>query len=177
MKNSFLRMALGSAVLWAIIWIGIKSAENNGFTTTILWASIGRGLFMGISWALIMKWMSGDPYKHVKLKLESEETVVKEGGANLIPVNKGEGGKLAVTNRRLLFKGQRYDTKDFQFVIEYDKIESIRTHKSWKLLKNELHIAMTDGTTFRFAVDHPVQWLSAIEGQMSSARNMRFENA
>ena len=126
-------MALGSAVLWAIIWIGIKSAENNGFTTTILWASIGRGLFMGISWALIMKWMSGDPYKHVKLKLESEETVVKEGGANLIPVN--------------------------------------------KLLKNELHIAMTDGITFRFAVDHPVQWLSAIEGQMSSARNMRFENA
>ncbi len=170
-------MALGSAVLWAIIWIGIKSAENNGFTTTILWASIGRGLFMGISWALIMKWMSGDPYKHVKLKLESEETVVKEGGANLIPVNKGEGGKLAVTNRRLLFKGQRYDTRDFQFVIEFDKIESIRTHKSWKLLKNELHIAMTDGTTFRFAVDHPVQWLSAIEGQMSSARNMRFENA
>lgn len=177
MKNSFLRMALGSAVLWAIIWIGIKSAENNGFTTTILWASIGRGLFMGISWALIMKWMSGDPYKHVKLKLESEETVVKEGGANLIPVNKGEGGKLAVTNRRLLFKGQRYDTRDFQFVIEFDKIESIRTHKSWKLLKNELHIAMIDGTTFRFAVDHPVQWLSAIEGQMSSARNMRFENA
>ena len=177
MKNSFLRMALGSAVLWAIIWIGIKSAENNGFTTTILWASIGRGLFMGISWALIMKWMSGDPYKHVKLKLESEETVVKEGGANLIPVNKGEGGKLAVTNRRLLFKGQRYDTRDFQFVIEFDKIESIRIHKSWKLLKNELHIAMTDGTTFRFAVDHPVQWLSAIEGQMSSARNMRFENA
>ena len=170
-------MALGSAVLWAIIWIGIKSAENNGFTTTILWASIGRGLFMGISWALIMKWMSGDPYKHVKLKLESEETVVKEGGANLIPVNKGEGGKLAVTNRRLLFKGQRYDTRDFQFVIEFDKIESIRTHKPWKLLKNELHIAMTDGTTFRFAVDHPVQWLSAIEGQMSSARNMRFENA
>ena len=170
-------MALGSAVLWAIIWIGIKSAENNGFTTTILWASIGRGLFMGISWALIMKWMSGDPYKHVKLKLESEETVVKEGGANLIPVNKGEGGKLAVTNKRLLFKGQRYDTRDFQFVIEFDKIESIRTHKSWKLLKNQLHIAMTDGTTFRFAVDHPVQWLSAIEGQMSSARNMRFENA
>ena len=177
MKNNFLRMALGSAVLWAIVWIGIKSAENNGFTTTILWASIGRGLFMGISWALIMKWMSGDPYKHVKLKLESEETVVKEGGTNLIPVNKGEGGKLAVTNRRLLFKGQRYDTRDFQFVIEFDKIESIRTHKSWKLLKNELHIAMTDGTTFRFAVDHPVQWLSAIEGQMSSARNMRFENA
>ncbi|MBK8831341.1 MAG: hypothetical protein IPN60_10875 [Saprospiraceae bacterium] len=177
MKNSFLRMALGSAVLWAIIWIGIKSAENNGFTTTILWASIGRGLFMGISWALIMKWMSGDPYKHVKLKLESEETVVKEGGANLMTVNKGEGGKLAVTNRRLLFKGQRYDTRDFQFVIEFDKIESIRTHKSWKLLKNELHIAMTDGTTFRFAVDHPVQWLSAIEGQMSSARNMHLENA
>ncbi|MBL0007722.1 MAG: hypothetical protein IPP25_11255 [Saprospiraceae bacterium] len=81
-------MALGSAVLWAIIWIGIKSAENNGFTTTILWASIGRGLFMGISWALIMKWMSGDPYKHVRLKLESEETVVKEGGANLMTGNK-----------------------------------------------------------------------------------------
>ena len=177
MKNNFLKLALVFAVVWTICWVGIKSAENNGFTTTILWASIGRGLFMGISWALIMKWMSGDPYKHVKLKLESEETVVKEGGANLIPVNKGEGGKHAVTNRRLLFKGQRYDTRDFQFVIEFDKIESIRTHKSWKLLKNELHIAMTDGTTFRFAVDHPVQWLSAIEGQMSSARNMRFENA
>ena len=170
-------MALGSAVLWAIVWIGIKSAENNGFTTTILWASIGRGLFMGITWALIMKWMSGDPYKHVKLKLESEETVVKEGGANLIPVNKGEGGKLAVTNRRLLFKGQRYDTRDFQFVIEFDKIESIRTHKSWKLLKNELHITMLDATKHRFAVDNPDQWLNAIEGHISSARNMHLENA
>ena len=132
---------------------------------------------MGISWALIMKWMSGDPYKHVKLKLESEETVVKEGGANLIPVNKGEGGKLAVTNRRLLFKGQRYDTKDFQFVIEYDKIESIRIYKSWKLLKNELHITMVDATKHRFAVDNTVQWLNAIEGQISSARNMHLENA
>ena len=177
MKNSFLRMALGSAVLWAIIWIGIKSAENNGFTTTILWASIGRGLFMGISWALIMKWMSGDPYKHVKLKLESEETVVKEGGSNLMTGNKGEGGKLAVTSRRLLFKGQRYDTRDFQFVIEFDKIENIRIHKSWKLLKNELHITMLDATKHRFAVDNPDQWLNAIEGQISSARNMHLENA
>lgn len=177
MKNNFLRMALGSAVLWAIVWIGIKSAENNGFTTTILWASIGRGLFMGISWALIMKWMSGDPYKHVKLKLEADETVVKEGGANLIPVNKGEGGKLAITNKRLLFKGQRYDTRDFQMVIEYDKIENIRIHKSWKLLKNELHITMLDATKHRFAVDNPDQWLNAIEGHISSARNMHLENA
>ena len=85
---------------------------------------------MGITWALIMKWMSGDPYKHVKLILEVDETVVKEGGANLMTGNKGEGGKLAVTNRRLLFKGQRYDTRDFQFVIEYDKIENIRIYIS-----------------------------------------------
>lgn len=132
---------------------------------------------MGITWALIMKWMSGDPYKHVKLKLELDEIVVKEGGANLMTGMQGEGGKLAVTNRRILFKGQRYDTRDFQFVIEFDKIESIRIHKSWKLLKNELQIAMTDCTTYRFAVDHPVQWLSAIEGQMASARNIHFENA
>lgn len=132
---------------------------------------------MGITWALIMKWMSGDPYKHVKLKLELDEIVVKEGGANLMTGMQGEGGKLAVTNRRILFKGERYDTRDFQFVIEFDKIESIRIHKSWKLLKNELQIAMTDCTTYRFAVDHPVQWLSAIEGQMASARNIHFENA
>ena len=177
MKNNFLKLALVFAVVWTICWVGIKSAENNGFTITILWTSAGRGLFMGITWALIMKWMSGDPYKHVKLILEVDETVVKEGGANLMTGNKGEGGKLAITNRRLLFKGQRYDTRDFQFVIEYDKIENIRIYKSWKLLKNELHITMLDATKHRFAVDNPDQWLNAIEGQISSARNMHLVNA
>lgn len=177
MKNSFLKLAISYAVLGTIIWIGIKSAENDGFTNTILWTSIVRGLFMGISWALIMKWMSGDPYKHVKLKMESDETIVKEGGANLMSGNKGEGGKLAVTSTRLLFKGQRYDTRDFQFVFEFDKMESIRIHKSWKLLKNELHITLVDGTKHKFAVDKPVQWLSAIEGQMTSFRSMHFGNA
>lgn len=177
MKNNFLIIAFVSGIFWAISWIGIKSAENNGFTIEILWSSALQGLFMGIFWAISMKVLSGDPYKHVRLKLETDETVMKEGGANLMAGNKGEGGKLAVTNKRLLFKGQRYDTRDFQFVIEFDKIENIRIHKSWKLLKNEMQIAMTDGNNYRFAVDHPVQWLSAIEGQMSSARNMRFENA
>lgn len=170
-------MALGSAILWAIFWTGIRSAENDGFTTTILWTSVVRGIFFGISWALIMKLINGDPYKHVKLKLEADESVIQEGGANLMTGMKGEGGKLAVTSSRLLFKGQRYDTRDFQLVMEYDKIENIRIHKSWKLLKNELHITMVDGTGHRFAVDKAVQWLSAIEGQMASTRNMHFSNA
>lgn len=177
MKNSFLRLALGSAILWAIFWMGIKSAENDGFTTTILWTSLVRGLFFGISWALIMKLMKGDPHKHVKLQLEADEAVIMEGGANLMTGMKGEGGKLAVTSRRLLFKGQRYDTRDFQLVMEYDKIDNIRIDKSWKLLKNELHITMVDGTRHRFAVDKAGQWLSAVEGQMASTRNTHFSNA
>jgi hypothetical protein len=177
MKNSFLKLALLHAVLWAVIWVGIKSAENNGFTTSILWTSLASGLVMGVSWALLMKWMTGDPFKHVKLKLESNETIVKEGGANLMTGKMMEGGKLAVTNRRLMFKGQRYDTRDFQFVFEFDKIENIRIHKSWKLLKNELHIDLVDGSKHRFSLDHPDQWLSSIEGQMTSAGNLHFGNA
>ena len=177
MKNSFIKLAILYAALTSIFWIGIKSAENDGFTMEILWKSVLQGLLMGILWAIAMKMLSGDPYKHVKLKLESDETVEREGGANLMTGKKMEGGKFAVTNKRLLFKGQRYDTRDFQFVFEFDKIESIHIHKSWKLLKDELHITMLDGTRHRFSLDKADQWFSAIEGQMTSSGDLHFENA
>lgn len=168
-RNNFWRLVLLYGLIWTILWAMFRSIEYDGFTMEILWMSALQGAVMGTIWAFAMKLLPSEPFKNVRLDLEPDEILIKEGGAYLMKGKNGDGGKLALTDRRLIYKESKYASRQSQHIFLLEEIRNLKVVKSWFLLKNELQFEY-EGLTQRFANDSPDQWISAIERQMDIVR-------
>lgn len=157
------------SLVWTTVMILLKSMEHGGPTWEIVFHEALFGLFMGFFYSLIIRYSSGRTYKEVNIELDKEEALIKDGGANRWTGNNPEGGRLVLTDRRLIFRAQQYNTQYYQLSFELQELCNIQVTKSWLLLKNELRFEVADGTLFRFAVDNPNRWLHAIHNQLPAA--------
>ena len=109
--------------------------------------------------------------RELSIELQQSESVVLTGFANRIGFWGGPGGRLVLTNRRLLFVNRRgtrirnsYDLSDVVFV------QPARSATIWTLfflitifLKNAIRITFRDQTTQRFVVANKARWIALID--------------
>ena len=111
--------------------------------------------------------------RKLSIELEENESVVSSGFANRIGVWGGPGGRLVLTNRRLLFVNRRgtkirnaYDLSNVLFV------QPARSATIWTVflivtifLKNAIRVTFRDQTTQRFVVSNKDRWVALIDEQ------------
>lgn len=90
------------------------------------------------------------------------DVLVKESGANHL---KGiaVAGKLALTNKRLIFKSSDRSAKVYQHSIDLKQIESARLNRSALFFRTTLLLRLNNADQHKFVVEHPQQWLREIE--------------
>jgi hypothetical protein len=168
MKNSFWIFVLFASAIWIILNTGFDYMADKAFTWSLLLSNIPGGLFMGITFALITKFAKIDPHKRITFELGPEETLIKESGAVKTSKNDRLEGKLGLTDKRIVFKGDRYDTRKVQLSFDLEQIHNLRTSNPWIFVKNEIRFDYTDGSAQRFAVDDTDSWMKAIERQRTN---------
>ncbi|HBN54099.1 MAG TPA: hypothetical protein DD456_08765 [Stenotrophomonas sp.] len=101
------------------------------------------------------------------------ETLLREGAANLQRGMEAVGGRLFLTDRRLLFRSHGFNVQDGDTEIPLARIRGARP--CWArllgvlpLLPNSLAVA-TDERDYRFVLFGRRQWLAAIEAQVPAA--------
>lgn len=108
--------------------------------------------------------------KELSIELQEGESVILAGFANRIGVWGGPGGRLVLTNRRLLFVNRRgteirnsYDLSDIIFV---QPAYSATIWTAFLLitvfLKNAIRVTFKDQTTQRFVVTNKARWTALI---------------
>ena len=111
--------------------------------------------------------------RELSIALREDESVVLSGFANRIGVWGGPGGRLVLTNRRLLFVNRRgtkirdaYDLADVLFV------QPARSATIWTVfllvtifLKNAIRVTFRDQTAQRFVVTNKDRWIALIDEQ------------
>lgn len=99
-----------------------------------------------------------------------DEQIIKEGAANLQKGIETVGGKLCLTNQRLVFEAHKFNVKVGVTEVEISDIQSSQT--CWtKFLgiippfPNSLAVHTKRGKEYRFVLFGRSAWASAIEAQ------------
>lgn len=100
-------------------------------------------------------------------RLENGEAIVKEGKANLMRGAEGVGGRLHLTDRRLIFESHAFNVQTGVTVISLVNIKSVE--KTWTrflglipLAPTSIAVAHAAGETFNFVVNGRDAWIAAI---------------
>ncbi|OIQ30951.1 MAG: hypothetical protein BM564_01705 [Bacteroidetes bacterium MedPE-SWsnd-G2] len=78
----------------------------------------------------------------------------------------GVGGKLFLTNKKLIFKSHKINIQRGQTDIKYQDIAQIIERKTAKLIDNSIRIITTDLTEFAFVVNERELWIAHINEQI-----------
>jgi len=106
----------------------------------------------------------------VKAELRQGEQVVKEGAANLQKGIETVGGKLCLTNQRLVFEAHKFNMQGGVTELNLSDIQS--SHTCWTrflgfipLFPNSLAVYTKHGEEYRFVLFGRSAWAVAIEAQ------------
>ena len=104
------------------------------------------------------------------LGLRLNETILKEGAANLQKGIEAVGGRLALTNQRLIFSSHSMNVQGGVTALELSEIRSC--HPCWTkflnlipLLPNSLAVVAKSGKEYRFVLFERTAWAAAIDAR------------
>ena len=119
------------------------------------------GLIFGVLFTFFTTWFAKYQMKKIVIELSPDEHVIKEGGANHFVGYEGVGGKLMLTNNRLVFKSHKLNIQTHQFEVPRKEIETLSTGKSIGILTNVLFVTAR-GERHKFIVNEPGEWVELI---------------
>ncbi len=94
--------------------------------------------------------------------LTENESIEVEGSANLFRGIEGVGGKLFLTNKKIIFKSHKLNIQKGQTTIFYKDITQITKRKTAKLLNNGIRITTNNKNEFDFVVNEREKWIEAL---------------
>ena len=154
-------------VVYASIMVGFDYSDGQDFK---IWKFIFHtsffGIFMGIGFPYITQ-KFGSKFiskigKNIKPELTENENIEIEGPANLFRGFEGVGGKLFITNKKLIFNSHKINIQKGQTDIPYENISEIIKRKTAKLIDNGIRIKTNDGNEFNFVVNEREQWIEKL---------------
>lgn len=161
-----------SAILTGLLFVGALCLMNyilDGEFQSLnsyLFQGTFFGIFMGIGFPYITQ-KFGSKFiskigKNIKPELTENENIEIEGPANLFRGFEGVGGKLFITNKKLIFNSHKINIQKGQIDIPYENISEIIKRKTAKLIDNGIRIKTNDGNEFNFVVNEREQWIEKL---------------
>lgn len=155
-------VTIGSIIVQAVVF--------GTFSWQITIAAIITGLLFGFSFVLIQPYIKKYADTHllgkIKIIVPENEHVVLEGGANHFVKSEAVGGKLLLTDKRIIFKSHKFNFQNHeQSFLLYDlkdvrKEEKYKLGFSFELRNNEIH---------KFNVDAPQEWIDTLRNKLQAA--------
>ena len=154
-------------VVYASMMAGFDYSDGQDFK---IWKFIFHtsffGIFMGIGFPYITQ-KFGSKFiskigKNIKPELTENENIEIEGPANLFRGLEGVGGKLFITNKKLIFNSHKINIQKGQTDIPFENISEIIKRKTAKLIDNGIRIKTNDGNEFNFVVNEREQWIEKL---------------
>ncbi|GEN28399.1 hypothetical protein HVA01_20450 [Halovibrio variabilis] len=110
----------------------------------------------------------------MKTTLKESEVLVKEGKANRQKNVESAGGKLYLTNQRIIFEGHGFNAQGSSASIDLNGCMFVSN--GWTkflgfipLFPNAIVVAMEDGASHRFSVFGRKKWLEEVQGVLKEA--------
>lgn len=167
MTKKFWITALMFGLPWTVIMVVYFSIAKGGITVNTLGITVAAGLAGGLAFAGLMQFLAKSLSGSIVIETAEGENIIKSGGANHFVEKEGVGGKLVLTDQRLIFKSHKYNVHKHQQTIDLNRITGIEVVRTFGILENGLILELRNGEKHKFIVDDPRDWLEQIKGQQS----------
>jgi hypothetical protein len=167
--NSKIKRGLFFGIFMTIILIGEKILFEDVTTTneivgTIVMAIVAGAIAGFLFSFLIEKFMSSKAVNgSSKIDINEDEKLIFETAANHFKGAEGVGGKLYLTDKRLVFKSHKFNVQTHELCIPINKIAKVERYKVLSVVNNGLRIQTTEGITERFVVEKASEWFTHLQ--------------
>lgn len=102
----------------------------------------------------------------IGIELHEDEVIEAEGPANLFRKMEGVGGKLFLTNRRLVFNSHKLNIQKGATIIHFSEVESVHPRKTTGIIDNGISVKLKSGEDYKFVINDRNTWLSEIQKRL-----------
>ncbi len=101
-------------------------------------------------------------------KLQEGEKITMQGSANLSNIVNSKGGKLYLTNQRLVFIGHGKNIGNDAYVVNIESIMAVKKASTMSIfmlcipIPNAIRVITNNGITTKFTVSDRKKWINAI---------------
>ena len=126
-----------------------------GYLTALLVGAVSGGLFgMALSLFATSGWIE----RSTKPPLKDGEKIVLEGLANHFQGIEAVGGRLVLTNERVVFKSHSFNIQTHEWSVALPDILETESARTLGVVPNGLLIKVKSGETERFVVNDREEW-------------------
>jgi hypothetical protein len=122
----------------------------------ILVSSIAAGALSGFMYHFIMNLFKHSKFvkKSTAISLNENELIVLEKDANHFKGIESVGGRMFVTNNRIVFKSHALNIQNHEVSFIWKDIKQVNRYKSLGLLNNGLELHLKNNKVEKFVVEH-----------------------
>jgi hypothetical protein len=120
------------------------------------------GFIFGFGLLYFMKKLSQKLLNKIQIEVTKDEIINHEGPANLFRGMEGVGGKLLLTDQRLIFKSHKMNIQSGEVQLLLADIKETSPRKTAKLFQNGLRVLTNTGEHFDFVVYERSNWISKL---------------
>jgi hypothetical protein len=164
-KRNRFRAGLSFGIAMAVFFILQNLLTNDKQTTNQIIKSIASGLVAGAISGVLFGWLMGLFAKSkfarqaTKIETDPDEHILFETPANHFKGIEGVGGKLYLTNKRLIFRSHKLNVQNHQLSIQLTDVKNVDRYKTLGLVNNGLSITIIDDKTEKFVVEQVENWI------------------
>lgn len=141
----------------------LLTSENHTTNQVIKSIVIGlvTGVLSGVLFGSLTGLFSNSKFvtKATKIETGPDENVLFETPANHCKGIEAVGGKLYLTNKRLVFKSHKLNIQNHELSIPLNEIKDAGRHKTLGIVNNGLTITTIDDNTEKFVVEQVENWI------------------
>jgi len=165
-KKSKIKTGLTFGIATCILSVVLDLLKEDPLTTKDVITSNISGLFSGAFSGFLFGWLMGLFSKSkffvdgTEIVTEAGEIVLFETAANHFKRMEGVGGKLYLTNNRLVFKSHQFNIQDHLLSLNLSEIKKVDRFKSLGILNNGLAVTTIGNKIEKFVVQQPGEWVT-----------------
>lgn len=161
--------ALWTALVFVfLLWLFDYFTDDKLYSVnSLIFQGIFFGIFFGIGFPFIMSKFAKKIEVTINPDLEIDEIIEIEGPANLFRGIEGVGGKIFLTNKKMIFKSHKINIQKGQTNIDYQDIKQVVKRKSIKLINNKIRIITKANKTFDFIINERDVWYEKISERIT----------
>lgn len=163
-KKAGLSFGIGMVIFFIIQ--GLWTADSLTAKTIIksVVAGLLSGIVSGFLFGLIIGWFKSSKFVDTTTKIDTQpdENILFQTGANHFKNAEGVGGKLYLTNKRLVFKSHKLNIQNHEFSINLTDIAKVDRYKNSGVINNGLAITSKDNKVDKFVVEQASEWIEKL---------------
>ena len=126
--------------------------------------AIISGAAAGFTFGLLIGLFKSSKYGGGEIKIETQpdEEIIFETAANHFKGAEGFGGKLYLTNKRVIFKSHKINIQNHELSIYLTDIDNVERYKNVGIFNTGLSIKSKDSKVDKFVVEQAGEWIKKL---------------